>query len=400
MQKDFLLIGIDGGATKVSGWEVKLNEDDKTFTLGGLHEERSYIGIPGYLPDFKPVDIAVQLKERGNHNIKPTKDEEQQAAVYVEACAQVIESIVEQSSIKKVLIGLGMPGLKSEDKRGISVVANGPRMIRYSNQLEKRLEIKNIKFAAPIHHLGSDADYCGIGENYSQKGLFRKIANAYYLGGGTGAADAMKLDNKLIPFDQTKDWIAKCWEMKSNDGRSLERFASAGGIQSIYADLSKTDIAELNKKNVYPLQIAEFAVKGGAAAKKTFELVAANLALLLYERITTLYSGWQSLFDFVNSSRPPLKADHPFIGKVFERIIIGQRLGELFDDTGGGKVLKEPFLLELNSMIQNSTCLDTKAKQHYIDLQNIIVTSKLREAPAIGAGIDAYFNSPPKSPSL
>ena len=48
MQKDFLLIGIDGGATKVSGWEIKLNEDEKTFTLGGFHEERAYIDIPGY----------------------------------------------------------------------------------------------------------------------------------------------------------------------------------------------------------------------------------------------------------------------------------------------------------------------------------------------------------------
>jgi predicted NBD/HSP70 family sugar kinase len=318
-------------------------------------------------------------------------DEQQQASVLVEACAQVIEEIVEKTQTKKILIGLGMPGLKTENRRGIAVVANGPRMIRYSDQLEDRLSMGDIEFISPIDHIGSDADYCGIGENYSSEGLFRTVENAYYLGGGTGVADAMKLNNELVPFDATKDWIAKTWEMKSQNGLSLERFASASGIQSIYADIAKIDISELNNRSIFPLQIAELAKNGDNSALETFNRVAENIALLLFERISTMFSGWRSLFEFVNPNRADLSTNHQYEGKFFERIIIGQRLGELFEAEAGNEVLQKPVLEQLNSRIESSKVLTADAKTFYSELVKIIQTSKLREAPAIGAGIDAYL---------
>lgn len=390
MKTDFVLLGIDGGATKVSGWQVMINRDG-TFSLGSFNAQKSYREIPGFIADFKPIEVPVQLEAREKGTIDPTADEKQQEAVYVEACAQVIESIVEKSGTNRIVVGIGMPGLKTADKRGISVVANGPRMINYSDILEKRLQMKQIGLVSPIQHLGSDADYCGIGENYSKEGLFRDVTNAYYLGGGTGVADAMKLDNELLPFDEAKPWIAKSWEMKSEDGRSLERFASAGGIQSIYADITGIDIARLNADSIYPLQIAAKADEGDADAIAAFELVVKNLTLLLYERITTLFAGWQHLFTFVNPNRPLPHPDHAFKGYLFDRIIIGQRLGELFDSPAGRRVLKEPVLEKLHEMIQSAQALDGKAQMHYNDLNKIVVTSKLREAPALGAGIDAYF---------
>jgi len=391
MKNDFLLLGIDGGASKVSGWEVKIIESDITFTLGDIQAERSYRNIPGFITEFKPIDVQQQLKDRDSNNLKPTPDEEQQAAVYVEACAQVIEEIVEKNNNNKILVGLGMPGLKTENQRGIAVVANGPRMIRYCDQLENRLQIRNIEFVTPVDHIGSDADYCGIGENYSSEGLFRSVKNAYYLGGGTGVADALKLNGELVPFDATKDWIAKSWEMKSENGRSLERFASAAGIQSIYADIAKVEVSELNSKNIFPLQIAELASSGDTTAMETFQLVGENIALLLFERISTLYAGWQSLFEFINPNRANLSNNHSYKGNKFERIIIGQRLGELFDSETGKKVLQKPVLEKLSSKIETSDVLDTKTKNHYKRLNQIVQTSKLREAPAIGAGIDAYL---------
>ncbi len=390
MKTDFVLLGIDGGATKVSGWQVLLNQEG-SFSLGSLNAQKSYREIPGFIADFKPIEVPVQLKAREKGTIDPTADEKQQETVYVEACAQVIESIVEKSGSNRIVVGIGMPGLKTDDKRGISVVANGPRMINYSDLLEKRLQVKQIELVSPIQHLGSDADYCGIGENYSKAGLFKDVTNAYYLGGGTGVADAMKLDNKLVPFDEAKPWMAKSWEMKSEDGRSLERFASAGGIQSIYADTTGNDIARLNADNIYPLQIATKADDGDANAIAAFELVVKNLTLLLYERITTLFAGWQQLFTFVNPNRPLPHPDHEFKGYLFDRIIIGQRLGELFDSPAGSRVLKEPVLEKLHEMIQSAQVLEGKAKMQYNDLNKIIITSQLREAPALGAGIDAYF---------
>jgi len=285
-----------------------------------------------------------------------------------------------------------MPGLKTNDKRGIAVVANGPRMTDYSDMLEKRLKSLDIDLAHPVDHLGSDADYCGIGENYSQEGLFRNFTDAYYLGGGTGVADAMKLNGELVTFDNSKDWIAKTWEMKSIEGISLERVTSVSGIQKTYAELAGKTIEELNSKNIYPLQISDLAKDGDKAAIKTYQIVNQNLALLLYERIVTLNKGWHKLFDFVNPNKPELTQEHPYRKKVFDVIVIGQRLGELFDYKTGAEIVKKPVLDMLNDLIQNSDILSDNVKSHYQNPDNIIKTSKLREAPALGAGIDAFLS--------
>ena len=390
---DFLLIGVDGGATKVSAWEIKIESDaDNLFGLGALNEQRAYHDIPGFITNFKPVDLPTQLQEWQSGNIHPTDDETQQAAVYIEAAAQVIETLADRSKKDRILVGLGMPGLKTADKRGIAVVANGPRMVTYARQLEERLAMKNIRFVQPIHQLGSDADYCGIGENYAAEGLFRDVDNAYYLGGGTGVADALKLNGKLLPFDRTKSWLAKSWEMKSADDLSLEKYASAGGIQSIYAMQAGVTVEALNEQGVYPPQIAGKAAEGEAAAVETFRLVSAQLARLLYERLSTLYAGWQDLFGFVNPQRAEPEADHPYRGTLLQRIILGQRLGELFETETAENVLKYPMLEELQRLIDHSDALDEKAKGHYAGIAALIAVSRLREAPAMGAGVDAYLH--------
>jgi hypothetical protein len=309
----------------------------------------------------------------------------------VEACAQVIEDLYKRNGAKKILMGIGMPGLKTADRRGISALANGPRMIHYAERLEERLSQKNVELLSGVDHLGSDADYCGIGENYAAEGLFRNVQNSYYLGGGTGVADAMKLKGELLPFDLAKDWIAKTWEMKSADGRSLERFTSVGGMQAIYAEISGRQVSELTTQNIYPLQIAELAANGDNAARRMIELSVENLSLLFFERITSLYFGSQNLFQFVNPNRPQLNKQHPYLGNVFDCIIIGQRLGELFDSDAGKQVLRNPVIEKLGGLILDSEQLSAEAKDHYSDLNNIIKTSKLREAPALGAGIDAYL---------
>ncbi|OQY04475.1 MAG: hypothetical protein B6I20_02980 [Bacteroidetes bacterium 4572_117] len=391
MQKESLLIGVDGGATKVSAWEIVYNESNSTFLLGDASSTKSYREIKGYIPDFKPVDLNIQLGERDLK--KNTPEELQQEAVYVEACALAINNIVKKTGGTNVLIGIGMPGLKTEDKRGIAVVANGPRMINYSDLLEKRLNSLDIKLAFPVNHLGSDADYCGIGENYSEDGLFRISSNAYYLGGGTGVADAMKLDGEIVTFDNAKAWMAKTWEMKSLEGLSLERITAVGGIQKTYAEIAGKSTENLNTEGIYPLQISGLAKRGEEAAKKTYQIVNRDLASLLYERIVTLNKGWQNLFEFVNPNKPKPNKQHAYLGKVFDTIIIGQRLGELFDSEDGADIVKKPVLSKLNDLIQNSDILADDVKLHYQDLNKIVKTSKLREAPALGAGIDAFLTN-------
>ena len=395
MANKYTLIGIDGGASKVSGWAVEHDASNDTFSLGSAHSELSYSTIDGFIPDFRPVILAVQLKEFQAGTIAPTADEIQQGETYIEASARVIISLAKETGNNPLLIGLGMPGLKTADKRGIAVVANGPRMINYAAELEGKLLRAGIDLLAPIAHIGSDADYCGIGEKYAQNGSFRGVNNAYYLGGGTGAADALLLDGNLIPFDLTKPWLAKTWEMKNEQDLSLERYASASGIQHIYSVKSGIAVEELNRKKIFPPQIANFAMEGDEAARSCVEDVAQNLAMLFYERITTLFAGSANIFKFVNSSRPLLESDHPWINSLFDHIAIGQRLGDLLNSRAGNLILTLPLIARLAKLIDTSEQLPEEAKAHYLHGNKLrnerIVFSPLREAPALGAGIDAFL---------
>ncbi len=393
--KDVTIIGIDGGATKVSAYVIE-KHNDNSFKLGNVHSLKSYREYSEYDSGFSPVNIQTQLAELNHNKIQTTQSELRQEQVYLNAFADVIGTIDTEIRAESYIIGIGMPGLKTPDKRGIAAMANGPRMPDFATKLERQLDQCGIRLFSPIIHLGSDADYCGIGEEYASNGLFCDVNNAYYLGGGTGVADALKLKNELIPFDKTKSWIAKTWEMKNNHAVSLENYASAGGIQTIYSRYSGITVEELNKSKMYPNRILELALKKDVNAIKTYRDVSKNLAHLIYERITTVYAGWQSHFDFVNPNRESLEKAHPYFGTLLDRIIIGQRLGDLLLQSKNTDILWKPFLSELTDLINRTDIFPKNAKLHYVSDNHfntdIIQISKLREAPVLGAGVDSFLS--------
>ncbi len=393
--KDYSLIGIDGGATKVSGWIIDYSTKTKSYALSNHHAELPYSAIEGYIPDFQPVPLQDQLSQRDSGNIDLTQEELRQGDIYVKAAAKIIYTLAARDGNKPVLVGMGMPGLKTANLRGINIIANGPRIIDYCDLLEKYLISGGITSVAPIARLGSDADYSGLGEFYAEEGSFRNLNNAYYLGGGTGAADALILKGQLIPFDQVKSWIAKTWEMKNNLDLSLEKYASASGLQLIYSKYADKTVESLNASNIFPPQIASLAVKKNEAALKTFDEVAQNLSMLLFERISTLFCGSRDIFRFVNPNRQKLDTVHIYRGEIFDRIVIGQRLGDLMSSSEGKKVLTSTLLERLSSIIYSADCLPLKAKKSYLHTNTFIkekmVFSQLREAPALGAGIDAHL---------
>jgi len=390
--KDILLIGVDGGATKVSGWVINYLEKTQMFQISGINLQKKYSDYTDFNPGYTPVDIKTQLDEM-NKEIHLTYEEKKQGEVYMKTAADVITGLLKKFPEKKALIGIGMPGLKTADKRGISAIANGPRMPGYSEFIELKIKEENLTLGSPIAHLGSDADYCGLGEEYSADGLFRDVQNAYYLGGGTGVADALKLKGKLIPFDKTKSWIAKAWEMLCNKGISFERYASAAGIQFIYSSYSNIPVEELNNNHIYPPQILEKALSDDKAAVDTINNVSFNIATLIYERITTIYSGWSGLFSFINPARELTEKDHKYRGVLLDRIIIGQRLGDLLDDSKQTPLLWNGVIERLSELFNKNN--ENRLKKNYLQngrfREDLIAISKLREAPAIGAGVDAWL---------
>ena len=214
------MIGIDGGATKVSGAQVK-KIDDQTFDLLNPIKEMQYKEHKSYDSNFEPLTIQEQLD-----GWELSGAEHKQSQVYIECIIDIIEQLIDKET---PLIGIAMPGIKTEDRRGIKAMANGPRIPNLCDELEKRLSLKD-----KIKSIESDADMCAWGEEFGEKGAFRNIQNAYYIGGGTGTADGLKLQGKLISFDDAGEWIAKVWELMTKNKTSLELFSSMSGICLLY----------------------------------------------------------------------------------------------------------------------------------------------------------------------
>ena len=399
MKKLPIIIGIDGGASKVSAHIIEVLEDGNIFTLGKGNSVKEYRNYPDYQTDFKPVSLPIQLEQIQNNNIVLTSAEIKQSKTYYNATSDSISDLVKLTKAENVLIGIGMPGVKTNDKLGISTMANGPRMPYFAKEIEQRLDTAGITLAIPIFKLGSDADYCGIGEEYAENGAFCSIENAYYLGGGTGAADALKLHGELISFDKCKDWIAKTWEMSDVNGKSMETYCSANGIQSVYGNLAGIQQSELIENKIYIEQILELANNNDKSAITTWQIVSRNLADLLFERITTIYCGWQNPFSFLYKNKPHLSSNHTFNNALLDNIVIGQRLGNLFQNSLAQEYFIEPLNNNLSELFRNSEYLDERAKSHYLKFgkfdNKLTIASQLREAPAIGAGIDTWqsFNN-------
>ena len=143
-----ILIGLDGGATKVSAWQIE--QTLKGFVLGSIHSENKYSSFPPFNPEFTPVDIQIQLEEM-NSTLSLTESEIHQGKSFIRAFT---ESIAELNTGEPIIIGIGMPGIKTTDGRGIAAMANGPRIPKFCDELEKALSENSIKLAKPITPFG------------------------------------------------------------------------------------------------------------------------------------------------------------------------------------------------------------------------------------------------------
>jgi predicted NBD/HSP70 family sugar kinase len=391
--QDYTIIGIDGGATKLTGGILIQNKETKTFSLSTYCTSINYSDYPEFDHNFEPEPIDHQLEAWKHNNVVLTDHEKSQGKVYEQALYDVITTLMDHFPGQTALVGIGMPGLKTTNLKGIAVLANGPRMPEFLARVEKKLTKNGYPLLRAVHKLGSDADYCGMGEEYADAGSFRPCKNAYYLGGGTGVADALKINGQLLPFDKAKDWIAKTWELTTESAESFERYVSARGIQRLYSRLSGLPIQALDKFEIYGPEILQRAINGEPAATATLEAIAKNLSKLIVSRITTLYSGWQNDFKFVNRLKK-LNPEHSCKGSLLDAIVIGQRLGDLLKLS-----MSTPFLYPMlvDNMSAKLLELDNDLiNQHYLMddkfNEDLIKISRLREAPIIGAGVDAFLN--------
>ena len=389
-EKEYIIIGIDGGGSKVSAGIIE-SSDLSTFTFKSLSQQ-FYNERSEFNSDFSPVAMDIQLNEYNKEEYNITKDEVLQGNAIIESFHN---SIINLNIEKPILMGIGMVGLKTKDLRGIGAIANGPRMPKFCIQLENALNKSNIHLHKPIQYIGSDADNCGIGEEYGKDGLFKDIQNAYYIGGGTGTADALKLKNELIPLDNISSWIAKTWEILNENNISMEQYTSLQGIQSIYSSYSEIPINKLCDESIYANEIFSRALENEQAALLTCADITKYMSILIVERIETVFSGWQNNFELLNPKHSVLDNNHPYKNNLLERIIIGQGLGKLFHLSKNTPLLWDPLHNNIYNMIQKSRVLPSKAKNFFFEngtlKKGFIMTSNLDNSAILGAGITAIY---------
>ena len=390
-EKEYIIIGIDGGGSKVSAGIIE-SKDISTFTIKSLSQQY-YNERSEFNSDFSPVAMDIQLNEYNTEEYNVTNDEVLQGKAIIESFHN---SIINLNIDKPILMGIGMVGLKTKDLRGIGAIANGPRIPKFCIQLENALHKSNIHLYKPIQYIGSDADNCGIGEEYGKDGLFKDIQNGYYIGGGTGTADALKLKNELIPFDSISSWIAKSWEILNENNISMEQYTSLKGIQSIYSNYSEIPINELCNESIYANEIFSRALKNEQAALLTCADITKYMSTLIVERVETIFSGWQNKFGLLNPKHSLLINNHPYKNNLLERIIIGQGLGKLFHLSKNTPLLWDPLHNNIYDMIQKSRVLPSEAKKFLFEngtlKKGFIMTSNLDNSALLGAGVTAIYS--------
>jgi predicted NBD/HSP70 family sugar kinase len=297
-----------------------------------------------------------------------------------------------------------MPGLKTADGRGIAVMSNGPRIPDLADRIEAGLRAAGIRLTKPLRRIGSDADYCGLGEQHACNGLFRDVDHAYYLGGGTGLAEALKLRGALLTFDRARAWVAKAWEIRSAQGSTFERLASASAINRHYARLRTGASLELSaspdelRVQQDPLHPERYAAQGDPAALHVLETAAGALAELIFERIDTIYRGRRAL-DHRGADYARLVREHEYRGVLLERVVLGQQIGRLYGDPRTASVFGnkiDGFLAE-----RISADHDAHLRRRYLNgirlKPGLVVPSPLPPAAALGAAVDAYQRAMSKS---
>ncbi|MBU0638868.1 MAG: hypothetical protein KKB50_08390 [Planctomycetes bacterium] len=416
--KETLLIGVDGGATEVKAHAVACADLDRaaSFTLRPESAARVYPRDAA----FEPLPVSEQIEQRDSAPIELTPREEQEGQRWVAAAAEAVTSVARSCGCRRVLVGIGMPGLKTLDGRGINVINNGPRIPRYLAMLEQALATAAVELAAPIAVLGSDADYCGLGEQYAADGSFRDVEHAYYVGCGTGVADALKLRGRLVPFDAARAWIQKSWQMPSALGPTFEKLVSAKSLNEVYVRLRPAlerrnaeapTASELEARaraprsagseslacaagSVYPETAAAAGEPVAVAWLNTAALV---LAELIFERIWTIKNG-RADAPHRGAAYGALNSDHAYRGTLLERVVIGQRVGQIYADPAFRAVFRAKLDTQLAALLDK--CGDTQLADEYLERGDstpgsatlkpgFVQASQLRAAPALGAAVAA-----------
>ena len=318
-----LLLGLDGGATKILAQTCTIDPRSSLIIPIDQYHESNYRDSHKFDSGFIPIDLAQQKKEAKENNYSFSEQEINQSASVIEIIVKVIESSAKEKKIS--MVGLCFPGIKTANYDGISIMANGPRNINMLSMINKMLKPK-LDRKISIKTIYNDSECCVIGEWKSSIGKLRDCKNAIYVGGGTGIADGIILNNKIVDKD-----IERSWELIMPSGESVEQCLSLGGMLSQWNNEKEKPIKAI-------VSLFDHAVSGNNFANSIIEKAEKAFAFLIEKRMEFFQS---------HNSKP-------------EKIVIGQRLGNLLTEKNN-PLAKLIFQNNHNVLVEISTDRRTAA---------------------------------------
>ena len=295
MNKRFVL-GIDGGASKVLSQIFAINKDNEIIDKFEPYEQ-SYKELENFNHQFIPVPLNTQKKEMDYGNYKIGFNEKNQSQVIINA---IIKSIKYFQNINISFIGFCFPGIKTENLDGISLMANGPRNLCMISEINEKID-SDLDLLTKINKIYDDSLSCVIGEKFSPDGKLKDCSNAIYIGGGTGIADGVLLNNKILDL-KIESQIKKSWQIKFKNGDSVEDHFSLSGLCKKWSP-QKPKSAELL------IELFDKARDNDSFATQILEDAGKAFQLLINSRIKFFESK----------------------GLAPEKIIIGQRMGNILN---------------------------------------------------------------------
>ena len=288
------ILGIDGGASKVFSQLYIFKNNNTVIDQSDTYECR-YDEITGHNQSFSPVSLNVQKKEMKDNTYKISNDEKMQAGTIIKA---IVKSIGYFTKNKIDHLGFCFPGIKMKEKDGISIMANGPRNPYMLKELNENIA-KNIGLNIILKKIYDDSLSCVNGERFSPKGKLKEVSDAIYIGGGTGIADGILYNKKLIDLNMYKN-LKKSWEIIMPNGDTIEECISLAGLCKKWKKRKPISIELLNDLFNKASEKHETATDIIKTAGQAFQL-------LINERINF----------FKAYNRFP------------EKIVIGQRMGQI-----------------------------------------------------------------------
>ena len=340
MQPRPVWIGVDGGATKFALHRIEEDASGALVTVGaGL--ECSWPSTPSAVTP----SLEQQLQELEAGGPLLTSYERECSIAWPQALAEQLATFVGRAP---VTLGLCMPGRKDAEARGITLMANGPRLPRFAADLEQELAACGVSLTTPLPAILSDGRAAGLGEELAAGGHLAGVQDAVLLGLGTGLAEAVKLGGRHLAVEQVEALHSPAHRRSlvslepallvegGDEQLSVEDAASLGGMQECFARTGGSG------------SLLDAAARGEDAAREVLRRGAVALASFLVERLQVLERA----------------------GAERVRVVLGQRAALIEREPGLASCWSQP----LREVLERSS----------VPIESLRI-SELRAAPAIGA---------------